>query len=273
MASVDITDLIITIVEPSVTQSKIIINKLNKIGANKIQYYPTGKLTLDLIKKFPPDLVISAMYLSDMTATDLVQEMRSTPETENIPFMLVTSENSFNALDPIKQAGAVAVLPKPFSSDDLKHALFATADLLSVDDEFIDKFPWEDLDVLVVDDSPMAQKMVCKLLANIGVTQIDLANDGTDAVDFINRKFYDLVITDFNMPEMDGQALITYIRNNSTQQSVPILMITSEQNESRLSAVSKAGVSGICDKPFDPQIFKNLISSFFLDGDIPTSSE
>jgi len=266
MPTLDITDLIITVVEPSVTQSKIIINKLNKLGVTKIQYYPNGALALELIEKFPPDLVISAMYLSDMTATELVLKMRENPDSESIPFMLITSEKSFEALDPIKQAGSVAVLSKPFKLEELKNALLSTADIISIDEDFLDKFPWEDLDVLVVDDSPLAQKIVFKLLANIGVTKIDSAENGKEAIEYINNKFYDLIITDFNMPEMDGQALITYVRESSNQQSIPILMITSEQNESRLAAVNSAGVSGICDKPFDPIIFKNLISNFFVDS-------
>ena len=267
MAEIDIQDLIITIVEPSVTQGKIIINKLNQLGITKVQYYPDGQMALDFIQRFSPNLVVSAMYLKDMTATELVLAMRASPEMEDIPFMLITSENSFDALEPIKQAGTVAVLPKPFALTDMENALYATADILTVDEDFMEQFDWEDLNVLVVDDSPLAQKMVCKLLANIGINKIQLANDGKEAVDLIDSNYYDLVITDYNMPQMDGKALITYIRESSNQQTVPIMMITSEANEGRLAAVNNAGVSGICDKPFEPQVFKKLISSFFLDQD------
>ena len=264
MAELDITDLVITVIESSVTQGKIIVNRLNQLGVDKVQYYPDGAVGLEFIEKFKPNLVMSAMYLSDMTATDLVLKMRATPSMENIPFVLVTTENSFDALDPIKQAGTVAVLPKPFDLKDLETALYATADILSVDEDFMDKFAWEDLNVLVVDDSPLAQKMVCKLLANIGISKINLANNGKEGVEAIDNNFYDLVITDYNMPEMDGGAFVAYIRDSSNQQTVPVLMITSENDEARLTAVSKAGVSGICDKPFEPHVFKELISSFFL---------
>ena len=61
------------------------------------------------------------------------------------------------------------------------------------------------------------------------------------------------------MPEMDGEALTRYIRENSTQRSIPVLMVTSEESESRLSAVQQAGVSGICDKPFEPETVKRII--------------
>lgn len=264
---IDITQLSITVVEPSVTQGKIIINKLSTLGATMAQYYPNGQMALEFIDKFRPDLVISAMYLSDMTGTDLVLTMRGSPSMADIPFMLITSENSLQVLDPIKQAGAVAVLPKPFELKDLENALYSTVDILSNDEDFVDEYAWEEMKVLVVDDSPLAQRMVCKVLGNIGITNIDLAFNGKEAVTFIANNYYDLIVTDFNMPEMDGQALITYIRESSNQQTVPILMITSEQDEARLAAVHNAGVSGICDKPFDSRTFKKLIARFIVGQD------
>ena len=264
MAELEITDLMVTIVESSVTQGKIIINKLSKLGVQKVQYYPDGKIGLEFIEKFKPNLVISAMYLSDMTAVDLVLTIRKTPAIEDVSFLLITTENAFDAIDPVRQAGAVAVLSKPFELKDLESALYATKDLLTIDEDFIDQFAWEDLSVLVVDDSKLAQKMVCKLLTNIGISKIDLANNGKEGAEAIGKNLYDLVITDFNMPEMDGGELVAYIRNKSNQQAVPIMMITSENDDATLSAVSKAGVSGICDKPFEPHVFKEMILSFFV---------
>ncbi len=70
----------------------------------------------------------------------------------------------------------------------------------------------------------------------------------------------DLVVTDYNMPEMDGRGLVDYIRTKSWQNSVPILMVTSESDEGRLAAIEEAGVSGICDKPFEPDIVKALLT-------------
>jgi len=69
----------------------------------------------------------------------------------------------------------------------------------------------------------------------------------------------DLVVTDYNMPEMDGKALIDHIRHKSWQNSVPVLMVTSESDQGRLAAVEEAGVSGICDKPFEPAVVKALL--------------
>ena len=59
---------------------------------------------------------------------------------------------------------------------------------------------------------------------------------------------------------MDGRALVEYIRNESMQCSVPILMVSSESNEGRLAAVEAAGVSAICDKPFGTDVVRRLVN-------------
>jgi two-component system chemotaxis response regulator CheY len=85
------------------------------------------------------------------------------------------------------------------------------------------------------------------------------AANGAEGLQFINNNFYDLIVTDFYMPEMDGKEMVEQIRNNSRQASVPILLVSSESNESRLAGIKQAGVSAICDKPFEPSQIKQLI--------------
>jgi two-component system chemotaxis response regulator CheY len=67
------------------------------------------------------------------------------------------------------------------------------------------------------------------------------------------------------MPEMDGQALVQHIREHSWQRDVPILMVTSESDQGRLAAVEAAGVSGICDKPFEASVVADLLARLIAD--------
>jgi two-component system chemotaxis response regulator CheY len=120
------------------------------------------------------------------------------------------------------------------------------------------------LKTLVVDDSPLARKHICRVLGNLGIHDITTAENGRQAVSIIESTFFDLVVTDYNMPEMDGETLTRFIRENSTQRSIPILMVTSEGDQSRLSAVQQAGVSGICDKPFDTLCVKQMIRQLLV---------
>ncbi len=92
-----------------------------------------------------------------------------------------------------------------------------------------------------------------------------LAIDGKNALDYFAKEEFDLVITDLNMPVMDGNELIEHIRNESSHPYVPILMVTSEENEATLEHVQQAGVSAICDKPFEPDNVKQLLSNILND--------
>ena len=91
---------------------------------------------------------------------------------------------------------------------------------------------------------------------------VDEAANGMSAIPLLQETQYDLIITDYNMPEMDGRALIEYVRTLSPQMSVPILMVSGEQDETRLAAVEEAGVSAICDKPFEMSTLRSLIVQF-----------
>ena len=85
------------------------------------------------------------------------------------------------------------------------------------------------------------------------------AGDGKEGAAVLAETLVDLIVTDYNMPEMDGREFVEFVRNRSWQRTVPILMVTSESNEGRLAAVEEAGVSGICDKPFEPAVVRSLL--------------
>lgn len=199
------------------------------------------------------------MYLPDMTATGLIETMRGDAALEDISFMLVSTETAFAKLDPIRQAGIVAILPKPFSSADLRKALVGTTRFMDCPSPALGKDELEELKVLVVDDSPLARKHIRRVLSALGIKQITEAENGLEAVEILDHSLFDLVFTDYNMPEMDGEKLTRHIRRKSLQRSIPILMVTSEENGRRLAAVQQAGVSGICDKPFDTDTIMKMI--------------
>jgi two-component system chemotaxis response regulator CheY len=260
-----ISELAVAVIEPSAVQGKIVESELKKLGIEKVFYQDTGKTALDSMLSSPPDLVISAMYLPDMTGSEVVQTMREDPRLQAIPFMLISTETSFAMLDPIRQAGVIAILPKPFQPDDLKKALFSTVEFIAPDEDALADIVLDDLKTLVVDDSHLARKHITRVLNNLGIHDISSAKNGVEAVHKIESTFFDLIVTDYNMPEMDGEQLTRYIREHSSQRSIPILMVTSEGNQSRLSAVQQAGVSGICDKPFDALSVKQIIRRLLAD--------
>ena len=254
------------LVEPSAMQAKIILAQLQTAGLRDIHLANTGTEALAGMRLAPPDLVVSALYLPDMTGTDLVATMRQRPELEQTGFILVSSETRPQALEPVRQSGVCAILPKPFSQEQLRHALSNTRELLKQDTALSGQLEAEHLRVLLVDDSLSARRFMRRVLENLGITNFIEAENGRQAVAILAETMVDLVVTDYNMPEMDGEALVHHIREKGWQQSVPILMVTSESSAGRLAAVQNAGVSGICDKPFEPAVVKSLLWSMLGGG-------
>jgi len=259
--SMSIADLAITFVEPSSTQQKVIAGHLQKLGLSRVDWFGDGGSALQDMRKYQPDLVVSAMHLPDMSGTELVQQMRDDSELEAIPFMVVSSENSDYYLEPARQAGVVAILSKPFDPEDLKKALYSTLEFIEPDKMALDEVDLDELIVLVVDDSSTARKHITRVLKNLGIENIVTAVNGKEALECMGRQLFDLIVTDYNMPEMDGQELTRYVREHSVQKSIPILMVTSEANCSQLAGVKQSGVSALCDKPFEPGEVKSLIKN------------
>ncbi|MBI3776586.1 MAG: response regulator [Gammaproteobacteria bacterium] len=262
--SITFGDLSVALVEPSITQQHIIVKHLATLGVTNTICYQDKASALAGINDSVPDLMISAMHFPDGTGTELAQALRKDPRTEDLLFMLVSSETAYRYLDPLKQAGVIAILPKPFQASDLRKALNTTLDFLLPEENQLNVAAVEEMKVLVVDDSVTARHHIRRVLNNMGIMNVTEVANGRDAIEQIKQNFYDLIVTDYNMPEVDGQQLTRYVREKSTQRSVPILMVTSVTDETRLAQVQQCGVSAICDKPFEPSGIKNLVRKMLL---------
>jgi two-component system chemotaxis response regulator CheY len=259
--SVSLSDLYVMLVEPSKTQFHVISDYLQEFGIRQIVHVDTGTDALKLMNRDTPDLVISSMHLSDMTGTQLITTMRDSERLCDVNFMLVSSETGYRYIEPIKQAGVVAILSKPFAKEQLKRALFTTLDFLGAETLTLDQFDPEERSVLIVDDSAMARHHIRKTLNTLGFDRITEASDGRQAIEMIGAHYFDLIVSDYHMPAMEGTELATYIRKQSRQSGVPILMVTSEENENQLAVIEESGVSAVCSKSFEIKAIRNLIAT------------
>jgi two-component system chemotaxis response regulator CheY len=106
--------------------------------------------------------------------------------------------------------------------------------------------------ILAVDDSSSLRQMVAFSLKAAGYQVVE-AVDGQDGLDKARQQTVDLVLTDQNMPKMDGLSLIKALRGLPAYQKVPILMLTTESSDEMKSKGRAAGANGWLVKPFDPQ--------------------
>jgi two-component system, chemotaxis family, chemotaxis protein CheY len=105
--------------------------------------------------------------------------------------------------------------------------------------------------ILAVDDSPSMRQMVSFTLKNAGFNVVE-AVDGQDAWEKANQRDFNLVLTDQNMPRMDGISLTKKLRENPKFKSTPILILTTESSDQMKQAGRSAGATGWLVKPFDP---------------------
>jgi two-component system chemotaxis response regulator CheY len=85
------------------------------------------------------------------------------------------------------------------------------------------------------------------------------AADGAEARDLLFQQEFDLVITDFNMPNLDGRGLVEFIRRYGPTASVPVVVVTTETNAARLEALRQLGVSAICGKDPPPDVIRRAL--------------
>ena len=116
-----------------------------------------------------------------------------------------------------------------------------------------------DKTALVVDDSPTMRQMVAFTLTNAGFKVVE-AEHGKDAVNkVVAGPKMDIVVTDLNMPEMDGISLIKELRKMAAFKFTPILMLTTESAIEKKQAGKEAGATGWIVKPFNPQKLLDVI--------------
>ncbi|WP_448555858.1 response regulator [Thalassotalea montiporae] len=104
--------------------------------------------------------------------------------------------------------------------------------------------------ILVVDDMDSMRHVMIRMLKSIGYEQVEEAVNGIQALDLLKARQYDVIITDYHMPKLDGFGLLQRIRGNESLAHIPVLLVTCEDKRSEVELFIKAGVNGVMFKPF-----------------------
>lgn len=116
-------------------------------------------------------------------------------------------------------------------------------------------------DVLIVDDSAAIRKILQRVLRQTGMSirSIYEAGDGQEALDALKSHAVHLVLTDINMPKMDGLQLLGAMKGASQWQSIPVVMITTEGGEAKVGEALRLGAAGYVRKPFTADQIKEKL--------------
>lgn len=115
--------------------------------------------------------------------------------------------------------------------------------------------------ILVVDDSLPMRKVIKKTIMASGfaMAEYNEAGDGTEALGILREKWIDIVVTDYNMPGMNGLELVNEMKKDDLLKSVPVIVITTEGSTTRIEEFREKGVSGYIKKPFTPEEIRKVL--------------
>lgn len=116
---------------------------------------------------------------------------------------------------------------------------------------------------LVVDDFSTMRRIVRNLLKELGYANVDEAEDGVVALSKLKGGDFEFVVSDWNMPNMDGLTLLQTIRADPTLASLPVLMVTAEAKKENIIAAAQAGANGYIVKPFTAVTLDEKLAKIF----------
>jgi serine/threonine protein kinase/DNA-binding NarL/FixJ family response regulator len=275
--------LSVLLVEPSRVQAGIIRKYLEAQDTTLTGAVAKGAEAIGRVRRESVDAIVSALYLPDMTGVDLAKRVREEVMERAPGFVLISSEDQAQEAGSLSQLDRIVFLHKPFSPEQLVHALNV------VTGQSLTPKPLEGLSssisgdssqigarsavthapdlgrkrVLLVDDSAAARAHQRGILQQIGFAQIVEVADGAQAVATAAHDSFDLIITDYNMPLMDGHALVSYLKQTAATAGIPVVMVTTETDPSVLDAVRRLGVAAVFGKSFPADAVKALVDELF----------
>ena len=130
---------------------------------------------------------------------------------------------------------------------------------VSSPEETLDK----NMKILIVDDFSTMRRIIKNLLRDLGFNNTQEADDGSTALPMLQKGEFDFVVTDWNMPGMQGIDLLKAIRADDNLKHIPVLMVTAEAKREQIIAAAQAGVNGYVVKPFTAATLKEKLDKIF----------
>jgi len=245
------------IVDDSAVVRKSLTKLLEEMGA-QVTAAEDGEQGLEaaLTKQF--DLIITDVEMPKMGGYTLCLKLKNNPSTRGIPIIILSTQDSEEAIERGFQAGATAYLSKSEAMSKLKKTI----------GEVLDKSSFmHERTILVVDDSKTIRFLVEKGLSEAGF-HVLTATNGKEALDMIKIKEPDLILSDINMPEMNGIEFCKQVKADSDWAAVPFVVMSSHSERSLVRGMIDQGATTYIVKPFNLDqlviTIENLLSDSFL---------
>lgn len=250
----------ILILDNSKSYLKIIASSISSDSIS-VETERRADMALMKIINWCPDLLITGVEVGNINGFDLCLILKMMPDFAGMPIVLMSSHDNDDASRRAAAAGADIYVQKDRK---LIGNLKRSIETLLVHPEQGVK---RDVDkrsitrVLVVDDSNVMRMIIKNILSSIGITSVVEAENGKQGLERLGENEIDMVISDWNMPVMNGSEFVGNVRKNPAFKDLCIVMVTAE-GPKQIEEAMKAGANDYLHKPFNAQAMKNLIARF-----------
>jgi two-component system chemotaxis response regulator CheY len=251
-----------------VDNSPIIAKKLQNELADAsidIRSISTSGGALMTAHKWSPNVIISGVVIDDINGFDVCMLLKLIPDCAGIPVIIISSGESDEIKKKAAFVGADYYIPK---DRNLVGGIRSALDTIRSSNAEKTREPKELMtenhqgEVLVVDDSSIMRRIVTNMLHTLGISAVSEAPDGAKALERIKSGGIGLVLSDWNMPVMNGLDLVKAIRLDPQNSDLPVVMVTTESGARERQIAADAGANDTIGKPFTKEKMQNVLSQF-----------
>ena len=263
----------VLIVDDNSTNRMIVREMLSKWGFSFVEAVDGNQALVELEKSDkdnnPFQLVITDFQMPGMNGYELAEKINNHPLYSAIKIILITSFNEKQDIARCKESGVVGYLKKPINHTDLLRTimnnLYNTSSETEPKEVKLEKVgDWQKLNILLAEDNIINQKVATGLLNKWG-HNVEIANNGKEALEKLEEQNFDLVLMDVQMPEMDGLEATYNIRNSKSKvcnPNVPIIAMTARVMEGDRESCLKAGMNDYISKPINVDEFLKVLKKY-----------
>ena len=229
----------ILVVEDSDVQRAVCIDQLKQIGFTNIFEAGNGIEALKILKNTAIDLILSDWDMPKMDGLEFLKTVKNDSSLQNTPFIFLTVHDNQSKNHEAMVYGAVDYIIKPSSPGDLKESI-----------EII--FKRGIRNILIVEDSELQREICIVQLQQIGFENITGAANGIEALDHLEHNPVDLIVSDWEMPELDGLGLLQAVKDDPKLKDIPFLILTVHNDPEKNQEAISLGALDFIVKPSTP---------------------
>ncbi len=229
----------ILVVEDSQVQREVCVEQLRDIGFANIFEAENGIQALEVLKNSSIDLILSDWDMPEMDGLELLKTIKKDTALQNTPFIFLTVHDDQEKNKEGMIYGAVDYIVKPSTPGDLKESI-----------EII--FKRGIRNILIVEDSELQREICIVQLQQIGFEKITGATNGVEALNYLESNPVDIIVSDWEMPEMDGLELLKAVKNNPSLKDIPFIILTVYNDLEKNKEALNLGATDYITKPSTP---------------------